>query len=391
MSEFSDDEIYRNSLPIKTYVSKAISSLDGDGKKIRIANKVIDGKESLAFAKVEDEIILRETPKQRVQIKATFIQDDRSFQTVTIQKFSGKGEPKQHFTFLPAEVGKLLKFLTDVRRIHFPDDNRINIQDSDLEELLLKPDQLRRIAADNQELLAAVARSEITTEDVVALAYRKEQLKVFERLLSDDTFFEKCREQKGLGPEGVWQRFLEKNVWILGYSLSLINFGPLEDRKLEQTVRGSDVLGPGKRVDALLRSRAALSTSAFVELKHHQTELVEKQTYRSGIWSPSKELSGAVAQVQGTVAAALERWSRSENITRQDGEPTGETLYTTEPRSFVICGRLTEFEQDHGVNEQKFGCFERFRRNLQRPEILTYDELYERACLIVQATDQGAD
>ncbi|MGH0288695.1 MULTISPECIES: Shedu immune nuclease family protein [Sinorhizobium] len=181
--------------------------------------------------------------------------------------------------------------------------------------------------------------------------------------------------------------FLGKKPWILGYSLSLINFGPLDDRKLEQTVRGHDLDGPGKRVDALLRSRAALTTTAFVELKHHRTDLISTDQYRSGIWSPSKELSGAVAQVQGTVAAALERWGASVRLTDNGGEPTGETIYTTEPRSFVICGRLNEFEGEHGVNERKFGCFERFRRNLLRPEVITFDELYERARPIVDASE----
>ncbi|WP_336246128.1 Shedu anti-phage system protein SduA domain-containing protein [Rhizobium laguerreae] len=102
-------------------------------------------------------------------------------------------------------------------------------------------------------------------------------------------------------------------------------------------------------------------------------------------WTPSKELSGAVAQVQGTVAAALTQWGSSVQIAVRDGDPTGETIYTTEPRSFVICGRLNEFEADHGINDRKFGCFEQFRRNLLRPEVITFDELYERAGLIVSS------
>lgn len=383
----SEDEIFQNSRPDKTYASPAFK--DYTGQKLRIANKVIDGGPGYEFAKVKEELVLRQTEAGRFQIKASFLEDDRSFRTVTIQKFTSKGNAKEYFAFGPQEVSALLKFMANIKRIHFPDDGRLNIRDSDLEQLLLEPDQLRRIAADNQQLLAAIARNEITTEDVVALSYRKKQLAVFERLLSDAAYFDDCVSQHGKGPEGLWQRFLEKNHWILGYSLSLINFGPLDDRKLEQTVRGHDLDGAGKRVDALLRSRAALTTTAFVELKHHRTELVAPDQYRSGIWAPSKELSGAVAQVQGTVAAAVERWGAAVRVTDGDGEPTGETIYTTEPRSFVICGRLTEFEGEHGVNERRFASFERFRRNLLRPEIITFDELYERARLIVAANDSS--
>lgn len=383
----SEDEIFQNSRPDKTYASPAFK--DYTGQKLRIANKVIDGGPGYEFAKVKEELVLRQTEAGRFQIKASFLEDDRSFRTVTIQKFTSRGNAKEYFAFGPQEVSALLKFMANIKRIHFPDDGRLNIRDSDLEQLLLEPDQLRRIAADNQQLLAAIARNEITSEDVVALSYRKKQLAVFERLLSDAAYFDDCVSQHGKGPEGLWQRFLEKNHWILGYSLSLINFGPLDDRKLEQTVRGHDLDGAGKRVDALLRSRAALTTTAFVELKHHRTELVAPDQYRSGIWAPSKELSGAVAQVQGTVAAAVERWGAAVRVTDGNGEPTGETIYTTEPRSFVICGRLTEFEGEHGVNERKFASFERFRRNLLRPEIITFDELYERARLIVAANDSS--
>ncbi|CAN7683705.1 DUF4263 domain-containing protein [Rhizobium sp. LjRoot30] len=381
----SEDEIFYNSRPDKTYASPAFK--DYTGQKLRIANKVIDGNPGYEFAKVKEELVLRQTDAGRFQIKASFFEDDRSFKTVTIQKFTSKGNAKENFAFGPQEISALLKFMANIKRINFPDDGRLNIRDSDLEQLLLEPDQLRRIAADNQQLLAAIARNEITTEDVVALSYRKKQLAVFERLLSDAAYFDDRVSQHGKGPEGLWQRFLEKNPWILGYSLSLINFGPLDDRKLEQTVRGHDIDGPGKRVDALLRSRAALTTSAFVELKHHRTDLIALDQYRSGIWAPSKELSGAVAQVQGTVAAAVERWGASVRVTDNDGEPTGETIYATEPRSFVICGRLSEFEGEHGVNERKFASFERFRRNLLRPEVVTFDELYERARLIVAASD----
>ena len=42
---------------------------------------------------------------------------------------------------------------------------RINISDADLEELLLSPAQIKQLATNNLELLAALARTEITSED----------------------------------------------------------------------------------------------------------------------------------------------------------------------------------------------------------------------------------
>jgi hypothetical protein len=122
-----------------------------------------------------------------------------------------------------------------------------------------------------------------------------------------------------------------------------------------------------------------LSTTCFVEIKRHDTDLVAESSYRAGVWQPAKGLSGAVAQIQGPVSAALEQWRARETITTADGEPTGEILFTTEPRSFVIRGSLSEFQAGHGINERKFRSFELYRRNLIRPEIVTFDEAYARA------------
>ncbi|MDX8521148.1 Shedu immune nuclease family protein [Mesorhizobium dulcispinae] len=386
MHDVSEQEIHLSMRTDKTYVSPTMKGFAD--QKVRIANKVFDNPGGHEFALVKGEIILRETPAGRFQIKATFFETSRGIQTLTIQKFTKNGG-KEYFTFLPGEVTRLLKFLTDIKRINFPDEGKVNIADADLEQLLLSPEQIKRVAGDNQQLLAALARNEITTEDVVALGYRKRELRVFDRFLTEPAFFKATQEHRGLSPEGVWQRFFERNPWIFGTSLSLIHFGPLDDRKMEQVVRGFSVTGPGKRVDALLRSHALISTTCFVEIKRHDTGLVSDDQYRSGIWQPSKELTGAVAQVQGTVAAALEQWHSQETVYDVDGNPTGEVIFTTEPRSYVICGSLTEFQTNPGVNDRKFRCFELYRRNLVRPEVVTFDELYQRARLIVEA-DQGS-
>lgn len=383
MDDADEVTIYQRSRTDKTYVGPAIT--DFTGRRLRIGNKYIDSGPGYAFCDIKEELTLRQTPGGRVHIKATFMEDDRSFRTVTIQKFTGTGMAREHFTFMPNEVATLLKFLSNLKQVHFPDAGKINITDADLENLLLRPEQMRRLVVDDPKLLAALARSEITTEDVVALGYRKRQLKVFDRLLNDADFFAAALERHPKGPEDIWQQFFESNPWIFGCGLSLIHYGPLDNRKLEQVVAGFSISGPGKRVDALLRSHALISTACFVEIKRHDTPLISTADYRSGIWPPSRELSGAVSQVQGTVAAALEGWRAQEAMTDADGQLTGETLFTTEPRSFVICGRLQEFQGEHGISERRFRAFELYRRNLVRPEVITFDELYERARFIVEA------
>ncbi|MGR9465913.1 Shedu immune nuclease family protein [Rhizobium leguminosarum] len=386
MDERDEHEIFLNSLPSKTYVGSPFQGFEG--QRMRIANKYVDGKGGFEYATIKGETVLRETSGGRFQIKATFIEDDRSFKTVTIQRFSENGAQRPHFTFLPDEIAKLLKFLTDVKRLHFPSAGSVNATDNDLEDLLLNPDQARKVMSANPTLLASLARTEVTDEDIIALGYRKQQLRIFKSLLDDTEYFASEASRHPKGGEQVWQNFFEANPWIFGYGLSMIHFGPLDSRKLEQMVRGSSVWGKGKRVDALLKSAARISTACFVEIKRHDTELLTSDAYRGDIWQPSKELTGAIAQVQGTVAAALDNLGLQQPIEDQNGNPTGEVLFSIEPRSFVIAGRLDEFDTINGINARKFRSFELFRRNLVRPEVVTFDELYERTALIVASAQQ---
>lgn len=52
-----------------------------------------------------------------------------------------------------------------------------------------------------------------------------------------------------------------------------------------------------------------------------------------------------------------------------------------------MIGSLGEFDTAHGPNKAKFRSFELFRRNVRRPEIITFDELLHRARFIVEHED----
>ncbi|MCD9587781.1 DUF4263 domain-containing protein [Streptomyces sp. 8ZJF_21] len=77
----------------------------------------------------------------------------------------------------------------------------------------------------------------------------------------------------------------------------------------------------------------------------------------------------------------------SELLTRiyeDDGTPTDVELSTTRPRQVVVIGSLREFTQNGAVNPEKMSSFELYRTSIQDVEIITFDELYERACFIVE-------
>jgi len=73
----------------------------------------------------------------------------------------------------------------------------------------------------------------------------------------------------------------------------------------------------------------------------------------------------------------------------ESGDPTGEQIFTYQPRSFLIVGSLDEFVADGGIRKDCYRSFELFRRNVMRPEIVTFDELYERAKFIVDVAAES--
>lgn len=376
---------YQNPMPGKTYISPRLDAFGNSERKVRIATKLIEQPSTYAFATIKDELVLRYKEDAKTCITAKFFEDDRRIFVLSLQGYTvATGKPHNaSFAFVGDEIGKLVEYLQHIQAMPLKGGGPMKITDEELSRIVLSTAQAQAILHDNQQLFAEVLRSAVTKEDVVAVGYRKRQLQVFKRLLEEPDFFEEIKVKKNCSGESVWQRFFEKNPWIFGYGLSYIQLSGFNEKKLEQVVHGYTVSEHGKRVDALLRTRGVISSLCFVEIKTHETELLQKKSYRSGCWAPSDELSGGVSQVQGTVALASDSIRTKLSSTDKTGNPTGEEAFNFMPKSFLVIGNLQEFVGDHGVNQERYRSFELFRRNSVSPEIITFDELYERARFIV--------
>jgi hypothetical protein len=377
---------YQEPEPGKTYISPRLNAFGSSERKVRIATKLIEQPTTYAFATIKDELVLRHKDGAKTCITAKFFEDDRGIFVLSLQGYTAATNKPHNasFAFIGEEIGKLVEFLNHIQAMPLKSAGPMKITDEDLRRVVLSSTQAQTIYHDNQELFAEVLRSSVTKEDVIAVGYRKRQLQFFRRLLEEPAYFDEVKEKRNCTGEAVWQRFFEKNPWIFGYGLSYIQLSGLDEKKLEQVVHGYTVSEHGKRVDALLRTRGVISSLCFVEIKTHKTELLQKQPYRSGCWAPSSELSGGASQVQGTVALAAESIRAKLSLTDETGDPTGEEAYNYMPKSFLVIGSLQEFVGDHGVNQERYRSFELFRRNMISPEIITFDELFERAKFIVE-------
>lgn len=231
----------------------------------------------------------------------------------------------------------------------------------------------------------------VEASEVAIIGQRKKSLEKFANLLSDSQYF--AKQQAALGnnarDEDVWQSFFESNYWIFGYGLTYCLNTPLEGKKLEQVVSGYDFANTGKRVDALLKSRGMISTLSFGEIKTNKTKLIKKvkEAYRRESWQISDELAGGIAQIQRSAQRSIKNLQTKVNVKDSEGAPTKEDLFLVNPKCFLVIGSLSEFQAENGINEEKYSSFELFRRSIISPEIITFDELYERAKFIV-ATNQ---
>lgn len=380
----SDEEIHKKKRTGKTYISPRFETAEGP---LRIASKVVDS-EGLEFAKVKKEVVLRRTPTGRTEIIAKFLEDDRQLTVVTLQAFNGKsGFPQNtHFSFVGQEIPALLTFFENIAAVQFPDGGKVNITDEELRKLVLSKEQATRLVQENEAVFSEVAQAEITREDLVALGYRKKQLSAFRRLLSERRHFDQVKVTKGISSdEALWQAFFERNQWVFGYGLSYFFVTGFDNRKLEQVVEGYDLVNRGKRADGLMKTRGIINAVCFVEIKTHETRLLDTTAYRAGCWAPSKELCGAVAQVQGTVAAAMQNLYGLIRTKDESGSPTGEEVFNFRPHAFIVVGSLGQFVTEHGVNEEQVKSFELYRNSISNIDILTFDELYERSSFIVDA------
>lgn len=363
---------------------------EGKRPTLRYLSKTLVPSHSDEFAVVNGELVIRTTQGQKQQIKILFYEDSRKIKTITFQRYTVKtGKPHHHaFTFSGQEIEQLYSLLQAIRYIDLEKNEKVRFESTILDDWHITETEKVRYLRQNEATVMQLMEQHVTSRDVVALAYRKNQLQIFERLLHDEEFFKQAQSNgRGTGPEAVWQHFFEKNTWIFGYGLSYIFSTSLDSKKLEQVVSGYTVYQPGKRVDALMKTRGIISSLCFVEIKTHETDLMRSSTYRSGTWAISDHLAGSVAQIQRTVQQTAKDIATKVQFSDNSGLPTEEIVYTYAPKAFLVVGSLKEFMGQHGANEQKYSSFEMFRKNLITPEIITFDELFERARFIVEHQD----
>lgn len=341
--------------------------------------------------------------RNRIKLTVTFIRAKGDIKDVTFKKFKeyttkgvsrweeqcfGPGEPMvfTHFSF--EKVLQFLKLLTELDLANV-NERRIALRESGGGEI--EPETAKTIITllrreGGEEIITELMRNgSVTSRDIVNLGYRKQQLETFRRLLNEAGAVEAYRAEhqiKSEQPEKTWQHFLGSNEWIFGFGLDYRFLGILQD---EARLGVADVAGKGNPSGDFLLG--AKEFTVLVELKTPETPLFKRRLNRTGSWQLSGELINAASQILEQKA----KWQvRAESGNLYDRQGRQISQRTADPKAILVIGLERSFESDTPKEREiKLRTFELFRRDSRNIEILTFDELYERAMFIVKHADDA--
>jgi hypothetical protein len=242
--------------------------------------------------------------------------------------------------------------ITDANTLIITDENKAAIIRKLLDDNLGE-DIWNQLVTNNPDIATRLSNSKLQADRIAVLGH-------FEEMLNNDSL-----------SEDNWQDFFEANIWIFGYGL---RYQILRVVQTQPNYGGTNVSGRGgQRGDFLTATEAEKKFTCLVEIKRPSTPLLQNSEYRNGAWGTSSELSGSISQIQINCA----KWEISSSREDDNRDRLG-SIYTVAPRGIVVIGNTNQLD-----NRDKINSFERSRNSLHNPEIITFDELYQRARFIV--------
>lgn len=177
--------------------------------------------------------------------------------------------------------------------------------------------------------------------------------------------------------EAWWQDFFERNTWIFGYGLK---YQILKSIQSQPRYGGTNLAGRGtEKGDFLVRTEADVKFTVLVEIKRPDSQILGNKAYRNGAWQLGEDLAGGVSQLQANCRC----WEIEGSSAEQNREALQqERTYTVHPKGILVIGATSQLN-----DIAKRNTFELFRQSVTNPEIITFDELYERAKFIVEHRD----
>lgn len=328
----------------------------------------------------------------RTMIKIVYIADKKDIEGIEIVKLINKDE-LQRVKLSKFNISQLKVFLQFISEIDLKGitERRIKLEsDLELDDESIKKIKTLLSGNNGQSLIKQLIYEGIVTdEDIVNTGYRKIQFEIFKKLLEDQNYWQEYKEIESITEnkeEKIWQIFFKKNPWIFGYGLDYRYKGILQD---EFHASDTDADGSNAVITDFLLADKRFTT--FVEIKRPSTPLFKGSKNRSRSWKLSNELFESVGQVLEQKASGQIKIENSELYT-ENGEFIAQKAIDS--KVILIIGNFDQ-EEESAINQQEWAyqsrTFELFRRDSRNIDIITFDELYERAKYIVDSGSAETD
>lgn len=369
----------------KIYLSRVFSHGGINPERRRLAHAVFEGTERVVLGEIEGALCLRLTGNQRkTQVTALVSQDDASVKRVTLQTFQSRvggwyqGYEKEAFTFRADEFARLLEYLNQLKFVDLSNEDRFSVEDisvgagpkiiTDATNRALI-DRIKQLGDGEREHFFRSLHADLTPEEINLLLGRRQALDDFTAQLNADVW-----------TEIDWQDFFEKQSWVFGYGLDYRIMRPF-DRELVVGTAGTDNRDK-PTVDFLM---TFTDYTVLVEIKRPDTPIFQsKKSGRAGTWRFSTEFMDAVSQVLEQKAEWLAASQTGEHFDRSGARRL--EARTRDAKTILVIGNRAEFDRSSTLRDAtvKRDTFELFRRDTRTMEIITFDELLDRAKFIAR-------
>lgn len=322
----------------------------------------------------------------RTLMKIVYLREKDNIEGIEIIKVVSD-EERQRIKFSKFDFQQLKSFLSFIESVDLAtiNDRRIVLADNSFD--VLDDETKKKIGTllsgnDGGNLVKELLEDGIiTNQDLVNTGYRKRQLEIFRKILRED-YLQEYKDEIGKSntkDETAWQYFFNKNNWIFGYGLDYRFQGILQK---EFHASDSNADGSNTVIGDFLIGDNKFTT--FVELKLPTTKLFGIEKNRSGSWRLSNFFIDAVSQILEQKASGQIKIETTKELIDDSDELITQNSYDS--KTILIIGDWKEIDSSndaYGIKKIKRKTFELYRRDSRNIEILTYDELYDRASFII--------
>ncbi len=334
--------------------------------------------------------------KNRIKVRLSWVKESDEIKEIEIKKFKhykNDGWKEDHdewgyggIKLKPVTTGLILEFLRTITSLDINEIKQrrmsLNVEgDLPLDDQMKR--QLRTYLSKSggrefiQELLST---GFLQAGDIVNTSFRREQLEQFERMLSDPDTLKAYARSQGVSEtkeEGIWQRFFEQNQWIFGYGLDYRFQGLLQS---QPSMSSGEADGSDYVISDFLLGDSQFMV--FVEIKKPSTLLFTGTQNRARSWRLSSDLFDSVSQILEQKAGGQSFYEAGDKFNNA-GQKIVQRPHDS--KVLLIIGSWDQITQDNEkVQDTKRRTLELFRRDSRNVEILTYDELLDRARFIVE-------